>query len=280
MTYDIQSAHDFTPFGKTWREYVNGRNDRFQFTGYELDEESGLNNALARMYDPELRFGSVDPHFMSYPNWSPYVYSMANPIRFFDPTGKDPETYDIDKQGKITKIDDQKYYNENGVEVDKLQSRDNPENSIMIDKSVMRSAISKEMRGVHTDNGKTMELLKSDQYTFSDKLKAKEFFEFTARNSGVEWSNNRIQPEFGDAFSKVSTEHKEGFTIGASLWNGYENYKLLSSDHSHPDNSGIHGGDARGIGALNDINRQAIFRIFLPKSVSNEYQQYNINTGR
>ncbi|MES2628541.1 MAG: RHS repeat-associated core domain-containing protein [Bacteroidota bacterium] len=122
ITYNVMTMRDNLPFGRTWREYVNGKNDRFQFTGYELDGESGLNNALARMYDPELRFGSVDPHFMSYPNWSPYVYSMANPIRFFDPTGKDPETYDIDKQGKITKIDDQKYYNENGVEVDKLQS--------------------------------------------------------------------------------------------------------------------------------------------------------------
>lgn len=52
---------------------------------------------LARNYDPEIgRFLSIDPLYNKFPAWSPYNYTMNNPLRFIDPTGmalEDPYLY-------------------------------------------------------------------------------------------------------------------------------------------------------------------------------------------
>jgi len=43
-----------------------------------------------RYYDAAVgRFLQVDPHASKYPSWSPYVYTLNNPLRFLDPDGKD-----------------------------------------------------------------------------------------------------------------------------------------------------------------------------------------------
>ena len=49
---------------------------------------------IARNYDPEIgRFMGVDPHFMNYPNLSPYHYVMGNPLLYLDPNGRDTTLY-------------------------------------------------------------------------------------------------------------------------------------------------------------------------------------------
>jgi RHS repeat-associated protein len=63
-----------------------------RFTGKELDKEShiGLYYFGARYYDPEVgRFIGVDPLADKYPSWSPYHYTLNNPLRYLDPDGKD-----------------------------------------------------------------------------------------------------------------------------------------------------------------------------------------------
>jgi RHS repeat-associated protein len=65
-------------------------NDNYKFTGYELDDEAGLDlyHANARGYDPVLgRFMQIDPLSDQFPGWTPYHYVHNNPLNLTDPTG-------------------------------------------------------------------------------------------------------------------------------------------------------------------------------------------------
>ncbi|MBO6545268.1 MAG: RHS repeat-associated core domain-containing protein [Balneolaceae bacterium] len=70
--------------------YTTSNDDRYKFTGHELDEEVGLDlsYAGARYLDSEIgSWLSIDPMADSYPGWSPYNYTMGNPVNLIDPTG-------------------------------------------------------------------------------------------------------------------------------------------------------------------------------------------------
>ncbi len=63
-----------------------------KFTGKERDDDYGVNLDYfgARYYDWLIgRWISVDPLAIKYPSWSPYVYTLDNPIRFLDDDGRD-----------------------------------------------------------------------------------------------------------------------------------------------------------------------------------------------
>ena len=85
--------NDYYPFGLTMPGRSSNSanpNDDYKFTGYEQDDEAGLNlyHANARGYDPVLgRFLQIDPYAAKYPNLSPYSYVANNPLVFVDPTG-------------------------------------------------------------------------------------------------------------------------------------------------------------------------------------------------
>jgi RHS repeat-associated protein len=71
--------------------------NRYKFTGHELDRETGLYHAEARYYDPKISIWlSTDPLLEKYPNWNPYNYVMQNPINLIDPTGMGPEEVEND----------------------------------------------------------------------------------------------------------------------------------------------------------------------------------------
>ncbi len=66
-----------------------------KFTGKEWDDELGLKWYYfgARYYDPEVgRFLGVDPLSDAYSGWSPFVYSLNNPVIFFDLDGRSTVT--------------------------------------------------------------------------------------------------------------------------------------------------------------------------------------------
>ena len=69
----------------------------------------------ARYYDPKMSlFVSVDPLAEQFREWSPYNYTMNNPINLIDPTGMAPEDTDPPggKKGKQDKILNVKYKGE------------------------------------------------------------------------------------------------------------------------------------------------------------------------
>ena len=81
---DSELRGEYLPFGQ---EVLNSK-DRFEFTGKELDDESGLNYFGARYYEASIgKFTSVDTHAGKGKNL-PYAYVANNPLRFIDPDGR------------------------------------------------------------------------------------------------------------------------------------------------------------------------------------------------
>jgi len=69
-------------------------NQAYRFTGKELDQEGGVNQYYfgSRYYNTEGRWLAVDPQHSKYYGWSPYNYSLCNPISNYDPDGEAVET--------------------------------------------------------------------------------------------------------------------------------------------------------------------------------------------
>ena len=102
---NVVSRRDFMPFGEdispdtTYRAASSkyGANDtiRQRFTGYQKDNETGLDFAEARMYQNQhARFTAIDPLLASGKSDNPqtfnrFVYAGNNPILRSDPTGED-----------------------------------------------------------------------------------------------------------------------------------------------------------------------------------------------
>ncbi len=101
---------DYYPFGlrmplrnKTVAPHESPATD-VKFTGYELNQEGGLGlyHAGARLYDPVVgRFMQQDPLADMYPGWSPYNYTLGNPLRFIDPDGRQVEEREDEKKGSL-----------------------------------------------------------------------------------------------------------------------------------------------------------------------------------
>jgi RHS repeat-associated protein len=88
----VITAEDFDPWGMVLdgRSYVYGNPDqRYKFTGKERDAESGYDYFGARYYDSRIgRWMSVDPLAEKYAGWSPYSYSLNDPVSFYDADGR------------------------------------------------------------------------------------------------------------------------------------------------------------------------------------------------
>ncbi|WP_369412526.1 RHS repeat-associated core domain-containing protein [Mesonia aestuariivivens] len=82
-------------------EHLNSYNSPYKFNGKELDDETGNYYYGARYYNPKWSIWlSVDPMAEKYPGWSPYNYTLNNPVNFTDPTGMSVEENPVyDSQG-------------------------------------------------------------------------------------------------------------------------------------------------------------------------------------
>src|SRR5690606_3394436 len=104
----VVSQHmEYLPFGELLiDEHLNSHNSPFKFNAKELDPETGNYYYGARYYSQKYNLMlSVDPMYDLYPSFSPYAYTLQNPLRYVDPTGMYAEDheYSVDKDGTVRK---------------------------------------------------------------------------------------------------------------------------------------------------------------------------------
>jgi RHS repeat-associated protein len=99
----VVERHDYLPYGEEWcpgppagvcGSVPPGQSRRF--TGKERDQETGLDYFGARYYGARIaRFTTTDPVYTWQENildtqkWNRYAYGRNNPLRYFDPDGRD-----------------------------------------------------------------------------------------------------------------------------------------------------------------------------------------------
>lgn len=120
---EVVSRRDFMPFGEeidpdgtyrmTGQKYGQSDRVREKFTGYQKDEETGLDFAEARMYQNlHGRFTAIDPLLASGKSVDPqtfnrYAYVLNNPLTLTDPGGLQAGRQDYGgNQPKPTKVID------------------------------------------------------------------------------------------------------------------------------------------------------------------------------
>ncbi|MDW3197420.1 MAG: RHS repeat-associated core domain-containing protein [Cytophagales bacterium] len=78
----------YLPFGGTFNSSATSPENLYKYNGKEEQKETGWYDYGARMQDPWLgRWFNIDPLAGKYYQWSPYTYTLNNPIRFVDPDG-------------------------------------------------------------------------------------------------------------------------------------------------------------------------------------------------
>ncbi|WP_046759286.1 RHS repeat-associated core domain-containing protein, partial [Kordia jejudonensis] len=235
----------YYPFGlkqKGYNSLITGRNHNYGFGGKEENDELGLQwlDFSARNYDASLgRWMNIDPLAESMNEWSPYNYAFDDPIRFIDPDGMAPQdTYGVNANGDITHIDDKKYYDEDGNEVDRLHK--------VTDKGQKTTKFVDVKKGVLGDPKKTTERGVKVDYIMldGDSENSTEVYRFLANNTDVEW----FQVQYGDSWADMD---KSYIGTGHHKSKGYGHNKLtdralaksdaVESSHSHPKKGGIPG---------------------------------------
>ena len=101
----ITQHSEYLPFGELLvDEHRNSHNTRYKFNGKEFDQETGNYYYGARYYNPKTSLWlSVDPLAEKYNEWSPYNYTLNNPVKYVDPDGRsvdEPDDWVLGKNGK------------------------------------------------------------------------------------------------------------------------------------------------------------------------------------
>jgi RHS repeat-associated protein len=92
---EVYQHDEYFPSGETFVQERHGaEHSSYLFSGKEQDEETGLYYFGARYLDPRIGIWyGVDPLAEKYPNFSPYVYCMNNPVVYIDPDGRQTVTF-------------------------------------------------------------------------------------------------------------------------------------------------------------------------------------------
>ena len=239
----VVSQHmEYLPFGELLvDEHLNSHNSPFKFNAKELDPETGNYYYGARYYSQKYNLMlSVDPMYELYPSFSPYAYTLQNPVRYTDPTGMVVETYEVDKDGRICKADDETYFDKDGNEVDRIYvvnenfERTNKYTEVKL--GIMETLT--DLKTTITENGKDKEV-EGQGIDFKNQIvQAEKVFEFLANNTNVEYGLIRSSDPRNISKTKLElfTSHEKGkeyFSGNAAIYYAIRG-RLVRHDHNHP----------------------------------------------
>ncbi|ANO47693.1 yd repeat protein [Flavobacterium columnare] len=93
MNGQLSQHVEYIPFGEVlFEEHSSSISMPYLFNGKELDRETNLTYYGARYLDMKTSLWlNIDPLAEKFPNTSPYVYCLNNPIKLIDPDGRWPE---------------------------------------------------------------------------------------------------------------------------------------------------------------------------------------------
>ena len=99
----VLEENNYYPFGLKHEGYNNLAGNpsyQYKYNGKEL-QETGMYDYGARFYMPDIgRWGVLDPLAEAYTKFSPYNYTLNNPIFFIDPNGTYVDTSEIYAKNK------------------------------------------------------------------------------------------------------------------------------------------------------------------------------------
>lgn len=272
---EINQHMEYLPFGETLvEEHLNSYNSPFKFNAKELDAETGNYYYSARYYTPKYNLMlSVDPMYDLYPSFSPYAYTLQNPVKYIDPTGMAVESpdheYRIEKNGEVTLI------NPTNDDFDVLYDHDMTRGMIL-DKGIME--------GIEKTSFKRKERLESGEEKIIDQSvqlidisgisedKGQSLFEFLAQSSNSEFSHQK----FKNKKRFIGTSYEDNVDYSASL-TIHRNGEMTDHDHSHWEYIlSPSPGDINAAKFLNQKGWNTRLRLYSP--LTNEYESYNMNS--
>jgi RHS repeat-associated protein len=219
----------YAPYGE---DLVNVRHfpnepydERYQFTGYERDEETGLSYAVNRYYwDKGSIMISVDPHAESYPWMGGYSFCSNDPVNRIDPDGMDD--YEVDNKGYVN------WTKQSDTHV--LHSLDDRGNQTGRSVTVKNGGILDQLAQGNTSISQATVDNKSANDVFN-------VFKFAADNTNVEWSLSGFRDGNKTKFY-INTNHAANFAETGESNGIFKAKNMLFNVHSHWKENGAKGG--------------------------------------
>ena len=182
----------------------------------ELQDELDLNwyDYSARNYDAALgRFMNVDPLADKFPSWSPYNFTMNNPINMIDPTGMAPEYIDVTKNddGTYTVVGGEANSDKNIYVVDGEGNRTGEVVGEMMTEYSFHNEDGSAVKGANIDLND-----QSRQNFFNDEITNVGLFEYMNNAKGGE----PLDFKTNDIPDGLTTEERGRYTYRGMSFNG------------------------------------------------------------